>query len=285
VGDDLNRIGLLRAGTPIGVVPHLRRLARKVATTGGIRGVWRELRGLGTHLALYPLGLVGAPVKARENGAAGNVFETPVVQIHGYFHNRSGFFFMSRELRAEGFRWIHGMNYNPLRSGVPELAAWFKKHVDDVMQVSGSDRVHLIGHSLGGVVARWYIQELGGENHVDHCVTVGTPHTGTVAAYIGIGPAAKDMRPGSEVMRHLEYGFHRSKVAYVNFYSDFDVLIVPAASAVLPERSNVHNCLIQDLGHTSLLVSDELIKQVCAHLIAAEVTESAHNVRHLRKRA
>lgn len=247
--------------------------------------MWREVRGLGTHLALYPLGLVGAPVRPRGNGLATEVFETPVVQIHGYFHNRSGFFFMSRELRGEGFRWIHGMNYNPLRSGVPELAEWFRKHVDDVMKVSGSDRVHLIGHSLGGVVARWYIQELGGEKHVDHCVTVGTPHTGTMAAYLGIGPAAKDMRPGSDVMRHLEHGFNASKVAYVNFYSDFDVLIVPAASAILPERSNVHNCLIQDLGHTSLLVSDELIKQVCAHLIAAEVSARSHNVRHLRKRA
>lgn len=267
------------------MLPHLRRLAWKIASTGGLRGVWREVRGIGTHLALYPLGLVGAPVRPRENGNSRAVFETPVVQVHGYFHNRSGFFFMSRALRAEGFRWIHGMNYNPLRSGVPELAEWFGRHVSDVLKVSGADRVHIVGHSLGGVVARWYIQELGGEAHVDRCVTVGTPHRGTMAAYLGIGPAARDMRPGSEVLQRLEYGFRRSKIHYVNFYSDFDVLIIPSSSAVLPDRANVHNCLIQDLGHTSLLVSDELIKQVSAHLIAAERHGRLASVRRLRKRA
>lgn len=210
-------------------------------------------------------------MRAYENGNGdGTSYDTPVVQVHGYFHNRSGFFFMSRDLRAKGFRWIHGMNYNPLRSGVPELAERFKRHVEDVMKVSGSDRVHVVGHSLGGVIVRWFVQELGGEEVVDRCVTVGTPHKGTMAAYIGFGPAARDMRPGSEVLQTLEAGFRSSRVRYVNLYSDLDVLIVPASSALLPLRPNVHNHLIHDLGHTSLLVSEELIKQVSDHLARAE---------------
>jgi triacylglycerol esterase/lipase EstA (alpha/beta hydrolase family) len=250
-----------------------------------VRGLWHEVQGLGTHLALYPLGFVGAPLRPRELGNGKDIYETPIVQVHGYFHNRSGFFFMSRELRAEGFRWIHGMNYNPLRSGVPELAEWFSKHVEDVMRISGARRVHLVGHSLGGVIARWYIQELGGEKHVDHCVTIGTPHQGTMAAYLGIGPAARDMRPGSEVIERLERGFKKSKVMYVNLFSDLDFLIVPASSAVLPEGRNVHQDLIEDLGHTSLLVSEKLIEQVAAHLIAAEQHGRLAEVRPLRKRA
>lgn len=273
------------AATTTGVMPHLRRLGRKVASAGGLRGIVTELRGIGTHLALYPLGLVETPVRPWENGNGSDVFETPVVQVHGYFHNRSGFFFMSRRLRSEGFRWVHGMNYSPLRAGVPELAQVFARHVSDVLKVSEAERVHVIGHSLGGVVARWYIQELGGEETVDRCVTVGTPHRGTMAAYLGIGPAARDMRPGSDVCEQLETGFRRSRVSYVNFYSDFDVLIVPASSAVLPERSNVHNCLIHDLGHTSLLVSEELVTQVVAHLIAAERHGRIAAVRRLRRRA
>jgi pimeloyl-ACP methyl ester carboxylesterase len=268
-----------------GVTPHFRRLLRRYASAGGVRGIWHEVQGLGTHLALYPLGFVGAPLRPRELGNGHDVYETPIVQVHGYFHNRSGFFFMSRELRAQGFRWIHGMNYNPLRSGVPELAEWFGKHVEDVMRISGAKRVHLVGHSLGGVVARWYIQELGGEKHVDHCVTIGTPHHGTMAAYLGIGPAARDMRPGSEVVERLENGFARSNVMYVNLYSDLDFLIIPASSALLPEQRNVHQDLIEDLGHTSLLVSEKLVEQVAGHLIAAERHGRLADVRPLRKRA
>jgi pimeloyl-ACP methyl ester carboxylesterase len=268
-----------------GATPHFRRLLRRYASAGGVRGIWHEVQGLGTHLALYPLGFVGAPLRPRELGNGHDVYETPIVQVHGYFHNRSGFFFMSRELRAQGFRWIHGMNYNPLRSGVPELAEWFGKHVEDVMRISGAKRVHLVGHSLGGVVARWYIQELGGEKHVDHCVTIGTPHHGTMAAYLGIGPAARDMRPGSEVVERLEHGFARSNVMYVNLYSDLDFLIIPASSALLPEQRNVHQDLIEDLGHTSLLVSEKLVEQVAGHLIAAERHGRLADVRPLRKRA
>jgi len=270
---------------PIGVMPHFRRLLRNYATAGGIRGLWHEIQGLGTHIALYPLGLVGTPLRPRELDNGHDVYNTPIVQVHGYFHNRSGFFFMSRELRAEGFRWIHGMNYNPLRSGVPELADWFRKHVEDVMRISGAKRVHVVGHSLGGVIARWYIQELGGEKHVDHCVTIGTPHHGTMAAFLGPGPAARDMRPGSEVVQRLEKGFAKSKVMYVNLYSDLDFLIIPSSSALLPERRNVHQDLIGDLGHTSLLVSQELIDQITSHLTAAELHGRLAEVRPLRKRA
>jgi hypothetical protein len=135
------------------------------------------------------------------------------------------------------------------------------------------------------VIARWYIQELGGEKHVDTCVTIGTPHHGTVAAYLGIGPAARDMRPGSDVIDRLERGFHKSKVSYVNLYSDLDFLIIPASSALLPERRNVHQDLIEDLGHTSLLVSEKLIEQVSDHLIGAERGGRLAEVRRLPKRA
>src|SRR5438309_196074 len=135
----------------------------------------------------------------------------------------------------------------------------------------------------GGVRARWYIQGLGGERHVDHCVTIGTPHHGTVAAYLGPGPAARDMRPGSDVIQRLERGFSKSKVKYVNLYSDLDFLIIPTSSALLPEQRNVHQDLIGDLGHTSLLVSEELIDQVSSHLIAAELNGRLAEVRPLRQ--
>jgi triacylglycerol esterase/lipase EstA (alpha/beta hydrolase family) len=234
----------------------------------GARGLVGELRSLGTHILHYPLGIVPLPV--RENGRTASsqkVHQTPVVLVHGYFHNRSGFDVMSRELRARGFRWVHGMNYNPIRSSVPDLAERFAVTVRDVMEVSGAPRVHVVGHSLGGVIARWFVQELGGDEVVDTCVTIGTPHHGTYPAYLGFGPAARDMRPGSGVVKRLEERFRRfSHVRFVNLYSDLDVLIVPPSSGVLPERPNVHNHLIEDLGHTSLLLSPVLVEEVCDHL-------------------
>jgi triacylglycerol esterase/lipase EstA (alpha/beta hydrolase family) len=159
------------------------------------------------------------------------------------------------------------MNYNPIRSSVPDLADRFAVAVKDVMDVSGAKRVHVVGHSLGGVIVRWFVQELGGDDVVDTCITIGAPHHGTFPAYLGFGPAARDMRPGSEVVQRLENGFRRfTATRFVNLYSDLDVLIIPPSSAVLPERPNVHQHLIEDLGHTSLLLSPVLVEEVCDHL-------------------
>lgn len=227
---------------------------------------------MGTHILHYPLGIIPAPVRPNGNGeTADAVHETPVVLLHGYFHNRSGFDFMSAQLRSRGFRWVHGMNYNPIRSSVPDLAERFCQTVNDVMEVSGAPRVHVVGHSLGGVIVRWFLQELEGHRIVDTCVTIGTPHHGTYAAYLGLGPSAKDMRPGSAVVRRLELRFREFKqTRFVNLYSDLDVLILPPSSAVLPERANVHNHLIEDIGHTSLLLSPPLVDQLCEHLERAD---------------
>jgi len=256
-----------------GVLPHLARLAREMATTRGVRGLVTEGRGLATHILRYPLGVTPTRIRPNGNGDGppiDRIHGTPVVLVHGYFHNRSGFVELTRELRRRGFRWIHGMNYNPIGGSVPDLAERFGRYVDDIRRVSGSERVHLVGHSLGGVIARWYVEELGGHKVVDTCITIGTPHHGTLAAYLGFGQAAKDMRPGSDVIQTLEDGLRKRKPTYVNFYSDLDFLIVPPSSALLPEAPNVHNHLIEDIGHTSLLLSDELVEQVCAHLEKVE---------------
>jgi pimeloyl-ACP methyl ester carboxylesterase len=267
--DGMNGNGQHPDASRTGVVPHLTRLARELATTRGAKGLLREAKGIGTHILHYPTGVMKTRVRPYSNGnghTIDRIHDTPVALVHGYFHNRSGFDYLSAELRRRGFRWIHGMNYNPLGHSVPDLAERFGRYVDDLRRVSGANRVHIVGHSLGGVLARWYVEQLGGHKVVDTCVTIGTPHSGTYAAYLGIGQAAKDMRPGSGVMQALDSSLRRSRVKYVNLYSDLDMLIVPSSSGLLPEQRNVHNHLIDDLGHTSLLLSDVLVDQLCVHL-------------------
>jgi hypothetical protein len=243
------------------------------------KGLLREAVGLGTHVCLYPLGMIGRPIRHSEAPACVGV---PVILVHGYFHNRSGFFFMARRLRRAGFGCVYSMNYNALNGSIETLAAQLARHVTDVLRVSGAPRVHLVGHSLGGVIARYYVQELGGHDHVDHLVTIGTPHAGTYAAYAGFGRTAAQMRPGSGLLRRLAEGLPDCDTKIVNLYSDLDVLIVPPSSAVLPDAPNVVNLLLHDLGHTSLLISPELIATVTEHLAAAALAAPLAEVRQLR---
>ena len=176
------------------------------------------------------------------------------------------------------------MNYNPLGHSIPDLAERFGRYVEDLRRVSGANRVHLVGHSLGGVIARWYVEELGGHKVVDTCVTIGTPHHGNATPRTSDpGAAARDLRPGSGVMQRLDQSLRRSRVKYVNLYSDLDFLIIPPSSALLPEQRNVHNHLIEDLGHTSLLLSEELVEQLCRHLEKIEQVVEAAEADRLRR--
>lgn len=258
-------------GDLTGVVPHVKRMAGRVLSPGTLRGTVREVWGLGTHIARYPLGLREWPFQGDATPASSDTFDLPVLLVHGYFHNRSGFFVMARSLRKRGFRYVYAMNYNPIGHTIPSLAARLARNVEDVMRISGAPRVHLVGHSLGGLISRWYVQEMGGHETVDHAVTIGSPHQGTYAAYAGIGDAAREMRPGSELLQRLATGWNACPTKFVNLYSDLDALIIPANSAILPDNGRVHNHLIHDLGHTSLLISPELISLVAERLATADV--------------
>ena len=226
---------------------------------------------------MYPAGLLGEALQADASSALDGRFSrqlplrylepeaaaTPIILLHGYFHNRSGFLLMRRALRRHGFRYVDTMNYNVIGHTVEELAGQLAAHVESVLNRTGATRVHLIGHSLGGLVARTYVQEHGGEGRVHTCITLGTPHGGTYAAWIGRGRAAKQLRPRSELLDRLDRSARKTSVRYLSYYSNLDSLVIPASSAKLthPELGAT-NVLVKDLGHMSLLLSSDLVRSV-----------------------
>ena len=168
---------------------------------------------------MYPAGLLGEALDpmlptARSRGRYSRAqplcylepeaAATPIILLHGYFHNRSGFLVMRRALSRYGFRHVFTMNYNVIGHDVEELAAQLKGYVENVLNRTGATRVHLVGHSLGGLVARTYVQEIGGDERVHTCITLGTPHQGTYAAWAGRGRAARQIRPRSELLDRLD---------------------------------------------------------------------------------
>lgn len=213
-------------------------------------------------------------------------FDTPVLLVHGYAHNRSGWFLLDRRLRQSGFTSIHTLNYMPYLSGVPELADRLAERVEAICELTGSDKVHLVGHSMGGIVARWYVQELGGDTRVDTAITIGSPHSGTYAATIGVGAGARDLRPGSRVMRRLERSAKPSAVRWIAYYSNLDMLIQPASSAMLDHpQLEATNILVKDHGHVSLMLSPQVGRSITFQLRAAEGASGTSSIRPISRPA
>jgi pimeloyl-ACP methyl ester carboxylesterase len=269
---------------------ELRGQSRLLPRARSAFGAVRELAWFGVDIALYPLGFLAGSASDRMTERWLNhhrplpldidceVRGTPIVMVHGWFHNRSGFFVMRRALRRVGFAHLYDMNLNPIGQNVQTLAARLAERVDEVLAKTGADRVHLIGHSLGGIVARYYVQSLNGADQVDTVITLGTPHRGTYAAFGATGRVARQLRPGSTFLRALEASARPSHVRWIAFSTNLDVLVVPSRNARLEtEALQAENLVIRDLGHMSLLVSPDLIHDVVVRLARRE----PGNVRHI----
>lgn len=264
----------------VGSVPRrLYSAARFACRPATWFGAAREVALYGFTVVTYPLGIRPgtpswqAPLDARSLRARTKVVvdpalaSTPVLLVHGYVHNRSAFLALSRQLKRSGFRYVDGFNYNALTDGIPDAAARLGAEVERVLQATGATRVMIVGHSMGGMVARYYVQELGGEDTVDTVVTLGTPHSGTYSAYVGLGEATAQLRPNSAMLRQLDASARPGPVRWIAYWSDLDVFVTPIGNARLEHPAlGAHNVRVRNTGHLSLLASGWVMGDVLAHL-------------------
>ncbi|MFF1273853.1 esterase/lipase family protein [Streptomyces marokkonensis] len=223
-----------------------------------------ELAILAGHLLLYPAGIVQErrdqcrPVLPAPDGAAQLPAEAkpPVVLLHGFIDNRSVFVLLRRSLSQHGRHQIESLNYSPLTCDIRIAAELLGRHIEQVCERTGSRQVDVVGHSLGGLIARYYVQRLGGDTRVRTLVTLGTPHSGTrVAPLANAHPIVRQMRPGSPVLEELALPSPGCRTHFVAFWSDLDHIMDPLETACIehPDLTAV-NVRVSGVGHLALPV-------------------------------
>jgi triacylglycerol lipase len=70
----------------------------------------------------------------------------------------------------------------PFAGSIDLRAEGLRNHVNEVLQRTGSQKVHIIAHSMGGLDARHMIVDKGMADRVATLTTIGTPHHGTPVA-------------------------------------------------------------------------------------------------------
>lgn len=73
--------------------------------------------------------------------------------------------------------------YDWRKSNKDSAKNYLKPIIDYAKQISGSDKVDIISHSMGGLVARAYIEGDDYGNDVDNLIMIGTPNLGSSDAY------------------------------------------------------------------------------------------------------
>jgi triacylglycerol lipase len=163
-----------------------------------------------------------------------------VVMVHGIFQDEWRCFGrLRRELEANGVECLcPSLKPADARSGLPVLAEQLKRAVE--AKWSKNERFVLIGFSMGGLVGRHYLQELGGAARCDGIFTVATPHYGTRMAWLWYGEGAHQMRPGSDFLAHLAATEDRlGNIPIVTYRTCSDLMIVPSRSCNWDRALNV----------------------------------------------
>jgi triacylglycerol lipase len=263
-----------------------QRGVQTVCTPAGLRGTATELAWITAHAGLYPFHLSGerrreaardeldrftlSDLPPVQRGLVmGDVVAagTPIVLVHGLVDNRSIFTLLRRALRRRGFGRIITLNYSPLTQDVRSVAARLGELIERTCEETGYERVHVIGHSLGGLVARYYVQRLGGDARVHTLCTLGSPHGGTLAAHLIPQKLVKQLRPASDVLAELAEPAPGLRTRFVAFWSDLDQLIVPKRAARIdhPDLS-ARNVLLRGVGHMSLPIDGRVVREIAALL-------------------
>jgi triacylglycerol lipase len=258
------------------------RGARSLLSPRGLRGTAVEVAWIAAHVATYPFGvgqeksrpaaerftLTGLPPVHRglligDVEAAG----TPILLVHGLVDNRSIFTVLRRALRKRGFGRVWTLNYHVLTQDLRAAARRLEQTVEAICEQTGYERIHVIGHSMGGIIARYYVQRMGGDERVHTLVTLGSPHAGTHAARLLPRGVCGQLRPHSDVIAELAAPVDRCRTRFLCFWSDLDALISPKSSARIDHPDlNARNVFVRGVGHMSLPIDARVTREIATTL-------------------
>ncbi len=235
------------------LVPHAVR-ARYRGELGPtpVRSLLAEWGAALAVTALRPAGFLPLP-GAHVHGAR------PLIVLHGYAMNRANFIVLARRLAKAGIGPIYGFEYWTLgrTAAAARQLGWF---VDQVRATTGATQVDLVGHSMGGVVARYYVQLGGGDGIVNRLITLGSPHGGADLSRVGLGHPARELVAGSALLARVAGAPPPKHTRITAIWSRADAMVpggdVPGAETIA----------FDNLGHVALLVSKRVARAIAQRI-------------------
>jgi triacylglycerol lipase len=160
----------------------------------------------------------------------------PIVLVHGITDDGSSFAPHLDKLRAGG-RVVRAPDLFPADGsmGLAHMAEQLASYIAGVRKELEVEHIDLVGYSLGGMVARFYLQRLDGAQAVRRFVTIASPHRGSLSAYGLRSQAGAELRPGSAMMADLakDWTDTAARVPTTALWTPFDLIVLPGWHATV----------------------------------------------------
>jgi len=193
--------------------------------------------------------------------------KTPVLLIHGFMGIGSDWSVIQPELQKAGYR-VFTIDLGVPVCSIDNYAKQVREKVEKIFQLAGKREINLIGHSMGGVVARQYRYKYAQNANVLKIITLASPLNGTKRAYLApCIPAVREMLPNSKMLK-----FQREEARKDNITDHYhlgvkdDVVVLPYTSAYKGEAKKRHIFELQNVGHTALVFEKTVADWICTCL-------------------
>lgn len=203
----------------------------------------------------------------------------PLLLIHGYGCNSGYWHGMSRALQGAKIL-HHAVSLEPMFGGIEDFVPTIKRAVESLCNATGSSKIIIVAHSMGGLVARAYIRDYGSD-HIAKVITLGTPHSGTGLANFGVGRNSRQMRwtgsassggPSRWLAELAENETSEVRGLFVSIYSHHDNIVSPQTSSDLRGAKNVE---FHGIGHVALALHPAVQAKVIEEVLATNAGTSA----------
>ncbi|TSA45840.1 hypothetical protein D4R52_01700 [bacterium] len=146
---------------------------------------------------IYELAILGPGGEVRAETTIEVRGRDPVIIVPGILgsSNDGGIFSLDRILHTYDGLWagLRSVGYIPgetlfafpynWRNDNIETAKLLEQKINDVLRICGCQKVDVVAHSMGGLVARYYIQNINSQT-IDQLIFLGTPQLGAPKAYL-----------------------------------------------------------------------------------------------------
>ena len=173
------------------------------------------------------------------------------ILLPGYTETQFIFYRLRKQLEVNdiGYRILR---YKPFLGSLEKQIDKLEILVSEMIMSNPNIEIYLIGHSMGGLVGRRYLEK-SGRRGVKGLIMVSTPHKGTFLAKFGFGTSSKDIVPESVFIKRLK---KKPISNTLNIYSKGDNLIVPLTSIKYFDKNYILNGIY--LHNTSMFTNESL---------------------------
>lgn len=188
----------------------------------------------------------------------GDFQQTPVMLVHGFLGRSGAMQTLCDRLKSDRFTisWaqLDAFNLQDIRKSAHALSS----QIEALLERTNKAQTDIVAHSMGGLIALYYIKYLGGETRIRRLVLLGTPVNGTWSAYVGtwffglLSPSIWQLLPDNAFVRALKTGGIPKSVACFSIAGNQDWICPPSTTKIEGATS-----ILVPAGHASLVINEQ----------------------------